>query len=104
MRTNGTISIKTQTGGGYDANHDAIPVTVTWSTPVACLILTNTHNNKGSYKDGTFTIAKYEIHVDGTEFTGQRVKLVNDRGSELGEFEIQDVQFLDYVDRVKILV
>jgi len=92
------------TGGGFDGNNDPIPVVTSWSDPVDCLIITNTRNGKGTYADGKFTVCAYEIHIDKQPFTSKRIQLTNSRGLDLGEFQVQDVQFLDLVRKVKIIV
>ena len=104
MITNGTISSKIITGGGLDSNGDPVAVTTSWGTPIECLIKTNTHSNNGKLEDGEFTMASYEVIIPLQDFSADRIKLVNDRGTILGEFQIQDIQFLDTVDRVKIQV
>ncbi len=101
---NGTLQYAIVTGGGLDAIGDPIPVVTSWSDPVDCLIITNTRNDKGTYQDGKFTQMAYVVHIDKQPFDAKRVRLTNDRGIELGEFQVQDVQFLDLVRRVKITV
>lgn len=101
---NGTLKYAAITGGGFDGNNDPLPVTTSWSDPVDCLIITNTRNDKGTYQDGKFTVCKYTIHLDKQPFEAKRVKLTNDRGIDLGEFQVQDIQFLDLVRKVKIIV
>lgn len=104
MTTNGTISCKIQTGGGLDGAGNPITITTEWSEPVLCLIKTNSHSNKGKYEDGVFTMATYEVLLEIQEFTANRIKLVNNVGSDLGEFQIQDIQFLENAGRIKIQV
>ena len=102
--TNGTLQIRTKTGGGIDANGEAIPATGAWSDDVDCFIQTNGHSNKGKYADGKFTIAAYTVLIESQTFNADRIKLVTQNGEELGEFQVQDVQFLDTAGRVKITV
>ena len=101
---NGTLQYAITTGGGVNTNGDPVPVIAAWSNPIDCLIITNTRNNKGAYQDGKFTVCAYEIHIEKQSFTANRIKLVNSRGDQLGEFEVQDIQFLDLVRKVKIIV
>lgn len=101
---NGTLQYAIVSGGGIDSNHLPVAVATSWSDPIDCLIITNTHNNKGTYQDGKFTVCAYEIHIEKQAFSAKRVKLTNSRSVDLGEFQVQDVQFLDLVRKVKILV
>ena len=43
---NGTISIKTKTGGGL-VNGNPVRPSENWGEPIPCHITTNRHNNKG---------------------------------------------------------
>ncbi len=101
---NGTICYQIKTGGGTDTSGDPIPVSSSWSDPVECNIRTNTHNNKGTYQGGQFTVSAYEILLEATEFSAERVRITNNRDISLGEFQVQNTQFLDNVGRVKIIV
>jgi len=101
---NGTLQYKIITGGGLDASGDPIQVTEDWSEPIDCWIKTNLHNQKGKYEDGKFTMAKYEVLIELQPFEADRIKLITDKNKDLGEFQIQDCQFLDIAGRVKIMV
>lgn len=101
---NGILRYAIVTGGGVDSKGDSVPVVTTWSDPIDCLTITNTHNNRGKYADGVFTTMAYEVHIDMQEFTASRIKLENNRGIQLGEFTIQEIRFLDLVHRIKIIV
>lgn len=102
---NGTLQYQIRTGGGFNpVNGDPVPATGAWSDYIDCFIQTNTHNNKGKYQDGKLTIATYTVLIETQAIDADRVKLVTDRGTELGEFQVQDIQFLDSVGRVKITV
>lgn len=106
MMTNGTISFQFVTENGFSVNGDPLPDAKAWSVPeIPCLIRTNQHNQKGKVRDGKFEMSAYTIHLEMMEeITAKRVKLVNDRGNNLGEFEIQDIQYLKLVKRIKITV
>jgi hypothetical protein len=49
-------------------------------------------------------VAFYEILIEMQPFESDRIRLTNNRGKVLGEFQVQNVQFLDLVGRVKIIV
>lgn len=104
MMTNGDLYCKIISGGGRDENGNNLPEDVSWGEPIPCLWTTNTHNNNGTYQDGKFTVAAYTVLIELQDFTATCIKLISDRGTNLGEFQIQDIQFLDSVGRVKIMV
>lgn len=105
MKTNGELQYKIQRGGGIDEDTGYnIEVESYWSDPIPCLIVKNTRNNKGRYINGSFTIQTYEILIESQEIEANSVRLVNDRGRELGVFPVQDIEYLDVVGRVKISV
>lgn len=103
MRTNGILQYTIQEGGGVNESGEPIPAKSYWSAPITCSIQTNNHNNKGTYQDGKFTTASYEILIESLAFSAIRVKLSR-YGENLGEFEVQDIQPFPGVGRIKILV
>jgi len=103
--TNGTLQYKSKTGGGTDpTTGDPIAVTGAWSDCIDCFIQTNHHNTKGKYIDGKFEIADYTVLIETQPFDADRVLLITDKGKTLGEFQVQNVEFLDAVGRVKITI
>ena len=99
---NGTISIKTKTGGGL-VNGNPVRPSENWGEPIPCNITTNQHNNKGKVNGNGFEIASYEVLIEAQPFDADRVKLVRN-GKDLGEFSVQDVEPLDSVGAIKITV
>lgn len=99
---NGTISIKTKTGGGL-VNGNPIRPSETWREPIPCNIKTNQHNNKGKVNGNDFEIASYEVLIEAQSFDTDRVKLVRN-GKDLGEFSVQDIEPLGAVGTIKITV
>lgn len=102
--TNGTLQYIKLSGGGISNEGDPVSIVQEWSDPIDCLIITLKHDNKGTYNDGKFTASAYEIHIESQPFEATKVKLTNSRNKELGEFQVQDLQFLDLVGRIKIVV
>lgn len=100
---NGTLQTIEKTGGGI-VNGRPVRVEQVFGDPIPCNLKTITHNNRGKAIDGEFTQASYEVLVDVPTFTAERVVLTNNRGVRLGEFRVQDVQYLDCVNAVKITV
>jgi len=104
MRTNGTLKYLVSQPFAFD--DDGMPTSgeATWSNSVECFIRTNTHNTRGTYQDGKFTQASYEVLIERQPLLVRpsRVRLVR-YGYELGEFDVQDIQLVQ-LDRIKILV
>ena len=103
MQYNGTIQYKVLSGGGLDGNGEPIISTVSWSEPIRCLYKTVKHSNT-IYQQGKFTDKSYEILIESRDFQADTVKLANDRTQFLGEFEVQDIEFVNRSGRVKITV
>ena len=68
-----------------------------------CLYKTVKHSNT-IYQQGKFTDKSYEILIESRDFQADTVKLTNDRTQFLGEFEVQDIEFVNRSGRVKITV
>lgn len=103
MKVNGTLQYKIKTGGGF-LNGDPIPVCLNWSRPIECQIQANRHETTGKYVDGKFTIASYTILAELQQLDYAQIKLTTIRGKNLGEFEVQHVEYFDTVCRTKITV
>jgi hypothetical protein len=103
---NGTIQTISTTGGGM-LHGRPVEVQETRSEPMWCNIKTNTDDRKGRTVDSVFRRTEYEVLIDTAEverFTAERVVLTDNRGHELGEFRVQDVQHMDAVGAIKITV
>lgn len=101
---NGTLQYVKLSGGGIDNEGDPVSIVQEWSDPIDCLIITLKHDKKGSYTDGKFIASAYEIHVDTLPVEMTKVRLTNSRNMDLGTFQVQDLQFLDVVGRLKVIV
>lgn len=99
----GYIEVKTTTGGGL-INGIPVEASEDWGNKTPCHIVENLHNNKGNYKDGEFTQFAFTIYFPLQIFEAKRIRLTDNRNRVLGEFEVQSIQFLDLVNRVKIIV
>lgn len=103
MQYNGTIQYRILSGGGLDENSEPIKSDSSWSDPIHCLYRSVKHTH-GIYQQGKFTDSSYEILIESQEIEVDMVKLTNDRNKMLGEFEVQDIVFLERSGRVKITV
>lgn len=101
---NGTIQALTSAKSTINDDGDPVTVPDAWGDPINCNIRTTKHDKKGIYEDGEFIQASYEILLDMQTFEADKIRVINNRSKVLGEFEIQDIQFLDKVQRVKIVV
>lgn len=103
MQYNGTIQYRILSGGGLDENSEPIKSDSSWSDPIRCLYRSIKHTH-GIYQQGKFTDSSYEILIESQEIEVDMVKLTDDRNKMLGEFEVQDIVFLERSGRVKITV
>ncbi len=100
---NGFIQIKGSTGGGL-VNGIPVAASDTIGGKIPCHIETNKQNNKGIYVDGNFTQYAFTVYFDMQSFEANRVQLTNKREELIGDFEVQSIEFLDLVQRVKVIV
>lgn len=98
--------IQAQIVGNGGIGDDGMPIEASegWGTKIPCNIQTNMQNNKGNYKDGKFTQFAFTVFFQMQKFEAKRVRLTNNRNQIIGDFEVQSVEFLDLVQRVKITV
>lgn len=98
-----------QQGASFD--EDGMPTvgTAVWSDPIECYIDVNTHNNKGTYQDGMFTQATYEVLIErqALDIVPNRIRLTRSSDvvsqMDLGEWEVQNFESI-HLDRIKITV
>lgn len=100
---NGYIQIKKQDGGGL-VHGVPQPIKERWCEPIPCNIRKNRSDHKGTYIDGKFVQTSATILIEIEDFEAKRLRLVDNRGTELGEFEIQDIQYLSAVGATQIIV
>lgn len=100
---NGTLQIVGTTGGGLK-NGNPVKVQEILGEPIPCNFTTNKNDHLGRYEGGTFTRAKFVILIDMQDFNAEYVVLNTIRGVKVGKFRVQDAQFLDAVENVKITV
>ena len=101
---NGTLQTIETTGGGM-VNGRPIPVQETLGDSIECNIKANTSNNHGRSVDGIFKRTEYTVLIDiaaAQTFKAERVVLTDNRGQRMGEFRVQDIQHLDYVEAIQI--
>ena len=102
---NGTIEVKTTSGGGL-VNGIPQRATETWGNPISCHIVANMNDNKGTFTDGNFKRMSFTIWLDSPlyHFKADRVRLTDNQGSVLGEFEVQSIEVSSFTGRTKVVV
>lgn len=100
---NGFIQTLTTTGGGM-LHGIPQPVVEDWSEPIPCNIRKNKSDHRGTYIDGKFIQCAAVVLIEPQEFDSKRIKITDNRGQELGDFEVQDVQYLHAVEALQITV
>lgn len=102
---NGYINAQIVTGGTIDEMTGIpIPDTVSWGKDVECKYFANTLNNRGRYQDGKFQQSAYEITTDDMTFRAKIIRLKNSRKEVIVEKEVQSLEELEDIQRVKITV
>jgi hypothetical protein len=101
---NGTISYKSNSGGGLDDDGNPIAIIDEWTIPQPCHVDTINHNESGRYIGGQFVNSSYNVYIPLVQpFDYKRVKLTQD-GKDLGEFVIQDVSVKHINGKIQIVV
>lgn len=103
---NGFVCLITTSGGGLQ-NGIPIPVKNELGVPIPCNIRTIRHNHNGNSVDSVYTQQSYEVLIDSVimpRFEAEKVFLIDNRNNELGQFDVQDVQHLDFAGAIRIVV
>lgn len=105
---NGSIRVYLVDGGGYDENGDPIPATDAerLGDPIPCNWSRNNYENKGTYEDGKFTAANYEIVLPMMDFRPCRFNLYDKDGTLLSKCEAHErgIVRLRYINSIKVTV
>lgn len=103
---NGYICMKRKSGGGIDPETGyPIKPTEAWGKPIPCQYTANKHNNLGKTTGGEpFTVAQYQILIEEQPLNGERLRLDDLCGREIGEFSIMEIEPLEAVCEMRIMV
>lgn len=101
---NGKICAKIKTGGGLDAEGYPVRPSSSFGDPVPCNIKVNKNSLIGKANGNTFTVASYEILIEGNAYDAEAVELLDSDGKSLGEFSVMQIEPLYAVGLVKILL
>lgn len=100
---NGTIEVKTKTGGGIDPQ-TGFPVKgeEQWGEPIPCQWLPNRNDRLGRANGEHFTIASYVVLIDEQPFDAEQVRLRTLDGQDLGEFSLMYAEPLEAVCQIRL--
>jgi len=105
----GSISFITETGGSFDANHNPVPSEKVNSEYVECNIKVITREYK-TMVDGMYKQARYSIIVDWVKISSfelttlKEIQLKDNKGVNLGVFQVQSQQYLTTTGQLKLVV
>lgn len=90
---------------GY-INDDGVPVSASteWGADIECKYFANVNNNKGRYPDGIFKQSAFEITTEDMTFDADIIRLKDRKGKTVCEKEVQSLEELENVQRIKITV
>lgn len=101
---NGTIEVKSKTGGGLNKKSYPQKAEATWGEPIPCQYIPNKHNKLGVVNGEHFTVAQYTVLIEEQEFNAEQIRLKDRTGKDLGEFSIMSVEPLEAVCEIRLLV
>ena len=102
---NGFISSQIKSADSInESTGEAVLGVATWSDDVECKYKANTLNNKGTYVGGKFTQSEYEITTDIISFRANIIRLKNSAGDVVCIKEVQSLEVLESIQRVRIMI
>lgn len=101
---NGRIQSQIVVEGVGNEYGETTPSTISWGDEVDCKYVANTQNNSGRYVDGEFTKSAYSITISDVSFNANVIRLTNNQGVVICVKEVQSLELLDAIQRVKISV
>ncbi|WP_416995983.1 hypothetical protein [Alistipes putredinis] len=102
---NGTIEVKTKTGGGIDPE-TGYPVKgeAAWGEPIPCQWIPNRNDMLGRINGEHFIIAHYVVLIEAQPFNAEQVRLRTLDGRDLGEFSLMYAEPLDAVCQIRLTI
>jgi hypothetical protein len=100
----GYIQAQIQTGGGKNQFGELVPAEISWGSKKECRYHANVLNNRGKYEDGKFTQSAYIITLFDMDVEASIIRLFNSKDNLICEKEVQSLEILEDVQRVKITV
>ena len=102
---NGTIEVKTKTGGGIDPE-TGYPVKgeAAWGEPIPCQWIPNRNDMLGRINGEHFIIAHYVVLIEAQPFNAEQVRLRTLDGRDIGEFSLMYAEPLDAVCQIRLTI
>lgn len=104
MRYNGSIRyLLPSFNDSTDESGCPVAADAAWSDPLPCCLTANSDTRRGTYEDGHFRMAQFEVLVEIMPFPYDRV-LLERIGEEIGEYKVLSATPLTTMGRTKIIV
>ena len=100
----GFINAQTIVSGHTDDDGIPVPGYTDWGDDIECKYFANINNNKGRYPDGVFKQTAFEITTEDMSFDAKIIRLKDRKGNIVCEKEVQSLEELENVQRIKITV
>jgi hypothetical protein len=101
---NGTIKAQVVVGSSIDSYGEPTQGTVAFGDSVPCKYVSNNRSNRGTYTDGIFTQAEFILTIKDMSFSASRIKLFDSKGVQICEKQVQSLEVLEDVKRIKITI
>ena len=106
---NGTLRFASATAGGdLDEHGNPVPATDADMNEVQCTINVSQENRSGSYEDGRYKNYSYSVTCNledvGETFNPRTVQLVHENKGNLGDFQVQRIEYYKLTGTVEIWV
>lgn len=98
--------IQAKLSGESKINEGGEPVaaSVSFGKKIECRYISTLFNQKGRYEGGTFTQSAYEIIIENMDFNAKTIRLIDSRGNQVCEKDIQSLEVLETIQRIKITI
>jgi len=100
----GTIQSRIKPTTGFNDKGEPTVSALSWGSPVECLYFANNYSNRGTYQDGMFTQSEFNITTKDLSFTATEIQLKDKSGNVVCQKQVQRLEILDSIKRVKIIV
>lgn len=107
--SNGTLRFANATAGGdLDEHGNPVPATDADMNEVPCTITASSESRSGTYEDGSYKKASYSVTCNmedvGDEFNPRTIQLVHENKGNLGDFQVQRIEYYKLTGTVEIWV
>lgn len=107
--SNGTAYFATKSSAIYiDEQGNPVKSTQLYDVECECMINTLSDDKRGRYEDGRYRNCSYSVLIDmdgvGKNFNPQSVKLEHENKGNLGEFQVQRIEYYNLTSSIEIWV